>query len=80
MKSVNIKVIGEAGTGKTSFAVLIQNILRHHGFVNVHLDDPDYYEGMTIERVNESMKTLSKRIAVNIESVQTNREGKCLCK
>lgn len=80
MKSINIKVIGEAGTGKTSFAVLIQNILYQHGFDNVHLDDPDYYEGMTVEHVNKSMKSLSKRITVNIETVQTNKEGKCLCK
>ena len=80
MKNVTIKVIGEAGTGKTSLAFIIQNILRHHGFVNVHLDDPDYYEGISIERVNESMKALSKKITVNIESVQINREGKCLCK
>jgi uridine kinase len=37
-----VTVRGRSGSGKTTVAILIEKVLREHGFTNVSFDDPEH--------------------------------------
>lgn len=72
--SLEIKIIGYAGEGKTSIAHLIQKTLSDHGF-NVKLSDDDNLQisDELLEQRLISLADASKRNVIEIKTVRNRR-------
>lgn len=74
---MKIKVIGSAGSGKSTIAYAIKEFLTEKGFNNVNYCDDEYNDNndyFTPEKQNKRLKAISLS-QISIETVQVNRNG-----
>jgi uridine kinase len=76
MKHINIEIAGECGTGKTTIAHTIGNILKANGMKVIVLDDEFNDAAITPENLNRNLKAIGTNGEVTIRCRQVMR--KCL--
>lgn len=74
MKNVQIIILGAAGTGKTTLATKIAEVLRENDVVVGHMSDADH-PPRTHERNEAALRGLKHQLRVSIFEEQAQREA-----
>lgn len=73
MKKLKIQIIGTVGSGKTTIAKKIEQILNTYGISTTVKDD--YYDKVSPEQAYLNLRCMHGDLEVEIETVQCHRNG-----
>jgi uridine kinase len=76
-KQIIVRIGGTAGSGKTSIARKVEEVLKSCGFNNITVkDDPhDQLRILTVEEIDRNINVMKNKTDIKIETVQLTRGG-----
>lgn len=74
MKTVYVEIAGECGTGKTTIAHALKNVLKSHGMSVTVLDDEFNDDAVTPEKIDRNLSAIGHKGSVIIRSRQLSRK------
>lgn len=74
-RKINVIVMGMAGSGKTTIAELIQELLIKEGFDSTHVEFEPLDERMRLAGKERRIESVKERVSIIITEAQAPRSG-----